>query len=29
VYFRDFLDGIDRQSNPGLVVQVICDNLSR
>jgi transposase len=28
VDFRDFLDEIDRQSEPGLAVHVICDNLS-
>ncbi|MFE9644905.1 IS630 family transposase [Streptomyces sp. NPDC006365] len=27
VDFRDFLDEIDRQSEPGLAVHVICDNL--
>jgi transposase len=26
--FRDFLDQIDRQTDPGLAVHVICDNLS-
>ena len=26
--FRDFLDQIDRQADPGLAVHVICDNLS-
>jgi transposase len=28
VDFRDFLDQIDRQTDPGLAVHVICDNLS-
>ncbi|MQS13804.1 IS630 family transposase [Streptomyces kaniharaensis] len=28
VDFRDFLDEIDRQTEPGLAVHVICDNLS-
>jgi transposase len=28
VDFRDFLDDIDRQADPGLDVHVICDNLS-
>ncbi|MFA3879454.1 transposase [Streptomyces sp. MMCC 100] len=28
VYFRDFLDEIDRQTDPGLAIHVICDNLS-
>ena len=28
VDFRDFLDEIDRQAEPGLAVHVICDNLS-
>jgi transposase len=28
VDFRDFLDQIDRQTQPGLAVHVICDNLS-
>jgi transposase len=28
VDFRDFLDEIDRQADPGLAVHVICDNLS-
>src|SRR6266516_728323 len=28
VDFRDFLDEIDRQADPGLEVHVICDNLS-
>ncbi|MGW6791896.1 IS630 family transposase [Streptomyces chartreusis] len=28
VDFRDFLDEIDRQTDPGLAVHVICDNLS-
>jgi transposase len=28
VDFRDFLDQIDRQADPGLTVHVICDNLS-
>ena len=28
VDFRDFLDHIDRQTDPGLAVHVICDNLS-
>ena len=28
VDFRDFLDQIDRQTEPGLAVHVICDNLS-
>ncbi|WOT39571.1 transposase [Streptomyces coeruleorubidus] len=28
VDFRDFLDEIDRQTQPGLAVHVICDNLS-
>ena len=28
VDFRDFLDEIDRQVDPGLAVHVICDNLS-
>jgi transposase len=28
VDFRDFLDQIDRQADPGLEVHVICDNLS-
>ena len=28
VDFRDFLDEIDRQTDPGLAVDVICDNLS-
>ncbi|MFD7298598.1 IS630 family transposase [Streptomyces sp. NPDC059897] len=28
VDFRDFLDEIDRQSEPGLAVHVICDNLA-
>src|SRR5215472_7442045 len=28
VGFRDFLDQIDRQAEPGLAVRVICDNLS-
>jgi transposase len=28
VDFRDFLDQIDRQADPGLAVHVICDNLS-
>ena len=28
VDFRDFLDQIDRQTDPGLDVHVICDNLS-
>ena len=28
VGFRDFLDQIDRQTDPGLAVHVICDNLS-
>ncbi len=28
VDFRDFLDLIDRQTDPGLAVHVICDNLS-
>ena len=28
VDFRDFLDQIDRQTDPGLEVHVICDNLS-
>ncbi|MFE5119394.1 IS630 family transposase [Streptomyces sp. NPDC056669] len=28
VDFRDFLDKIDRQTDPGLAVHVICDNLS-
>ncbi len=28
VDFRDFLDEIDRQVDPGLAVPVICDNLS-
>jgi transposase len=28
VDFRDFLDEIDRQTDPGLEVHVICDNLS-
>jgi transposase len=28
VDFRDFLDDIDRQTDPGLDVHVICDNLS-
>ena len=27
VDFRDFLDQIDRQADPGLAVHVICDNL--
>ncbi len=26
--FRDFLDQIDRQTDPGLAIHVICDNLS-
>ena len=26
--FRDFLDQIDRQTEPGLAIHVICDNLS-
>jgi hypothetical protein len=26
--FRDFLDEIDRQTEPGLAIHVICDNLS-
>jgi len=26
--FRDFLDEIDRQTDPGLAIHVICDNLS-
>jgi hypothetical protein len=26
--FRDFLDRIDRQTEPGLAIHVICDNLS-
>ena len=26
--FRDFLDEIDRQAEPGLAIHVICDNLS-
>ena len=28
VDFRDFLDQIDRQTEPGLAIHVICDNLS-
>ena len=28
VDFRDFLDEIDRQTEPGLAIHVICDNLS-
>ena len=28
VDFRDFLDEIDRQTDPGLAIHVICDNLS-
>ena len=28
VDFRDFLDQIDGQAQPGLAVHVICDNLS-
>ncbi|MFZ0164644.1 MAG: transposase, partial [Trebonia sp.] len=28
VDFRDFLDEIDRQVEPGLAIHVICDNLS-
>ena len=28
VDFRDFLDQIDRQTDPGLAIHVICDNLS-
>ena len=28
VEFRDFLDEIDRQTEPGLAIHVICDNLS-
>src|ERR1019366_8057714 len=28
VDFRDFLDQIDRQADPGLAVHVICDSLS-
>jgi DDE superfamily endonuclease len=28
VDFRDFLDEIDRQAEPGLEIHVICDNLS-
>ncbi|MFJ2006690.1 transposase [Streptomyces chartreusis] len=28
VGFRDFLDEIDRQADPGLAVRVICDDLS-
>ena len=28
VDFRDFLDEIDRQVDPGLAVHVICDNLT-
>ena len=28
VDFRDFLDDIDRQTEPGLAIHVICDNLS-
>jgi transposase len=28
VDFRDFLDAIDRQTEPGLAIHVICDNLS-
>ncbi|MEU2133037.1 hypothetical protein [Streptomyces sp. NPDC018352] len=28
VDFRAFLDEIDRQTDPGLAVHVICDNLS-
>jgi len=28
VDFRDFLDDIDRQTEPGLAVHVICDNLA-
>ncbi len=28
VDFRDFLDEIDRQADPGLAIHVICDNLS-
>jgi hypothetical protein len=28
VDFRDFLDQIDRQTEPGLAVHVICGNLS-
>jgi transposase len=28
VDFRDFLDDIDRQTDPGLAIHVICDNLS-
>jgi transposase len=28
VDFRDFLDDIDRQTEPGLEIHVICDNLS-
>ena len=28
VDFRDFLDELDRQTDPGLAIHVICDNLS-
>jgi transposase len=28
VDFRDFLDQIDRQTEPGLAIHVICDNFS-